>query len=285
MFKLPRRFDLLAQWARLRMAGQAADVPFGEMLALLASPSWRTRVNPFVTRIDPPGEDGLEALWLKGSTRPLWWPAEMGQDMLYQLVAEQLDPINWHRYQMQKTRLAAEDVVVDCGASEGLFSFLAAPIVREVHAIEPLPRFVQCLRKTFADEPKVSLVHALLGQTSGQGRIAEGGVGTCVSAEGTLEVPMHTLDELFLDHEPAITYIKADLEGFELPMLRGAAGLIERHLPRMSLTTYHSADDAGKMEAWLREASGGRYHFQRRGLTVDGFSMMLHVWAPRDPSA
>jgi FkbM family methyltransferase len=252
MFKLPRRFDLLAQWARLRMAGQAADVPFGEMLALLASPSWRTRVNPFVTRIDPP---------------------------------EQLDPINWHRYQMQKTRLAAEDVVVDCGASEGLFSFLAAPIVREVHAIEPLPRFVQCLRKTFADEPKVSLVHALLGQTSGQGRIAEGGVGTCVSAEGTLEVPMHTLDELFLDHEPAITYIKADLEGFELPMLRGAAGLIERHLPRMSLTTYHSADDAGKMEAWLREASGGRYHFQRRGLTVDGFSMMLHVWAPRDPSA
>ena len=169
---------------------------------------------------------------------------------------------------------------MDCGASEGLFSFLAAPVARQVYAIEPLPRFVQCLEKTFAAEPKVSLVHALLGETSGPAKITPGGVGTRASADGAVEVPMHTLDELFLERTPAVTYIKADLEGAELPMLRGAAGLIARHLPRLSLTTYHAAKDADQMQAWLQEASGGRYRFRRRGMTDGGFPVMLHVWAP-----
>lgn len=285
MARLPRRIGLFAQWLSQRHAGRAAHVPVGEMLGLLTSRSWRTRVEGFVTRIDPPGEDGLEAVWLRGFDHPLWWPAEMGRDMVYQLVSEQLDPINWHYYQMPETRVGPNDVVVDCGASEGLFSFLVAPVAREIHAVEPLPRFIQCMEKTFAAERKVALVHALLGETSKLARITPGGVGTQASADGEIEVPMCTLDELFLERTPAVTYIKADLEGFELPMLRGAAGLIARHLPRLSLTTYHAEKDADEMEGWLREASGGRYRFRRRGLTDGGFPVMLHVWAPGGTSA
>lgn len=54
-------------------------------------------------------------------------------------------------------------------------------------------------------------------------------------------VPVHKLDTFFAHQK--ITFLKADIEGFELDMLTGAEQIIKRDKPKLALCVYHKVDD------------------------------------------
>ncbi len=56
-------------------------------------------------------------------------------------------------------------------------------------------------------------------------------------------VPIVPLDEVVSNLNLPISFLKADVEGFEREFLLGAQETIRRYKPRLSICTYHLPDD------------------------------------------
>jgi FkbM family methyltransferase len=161
------------------------------------------------------------------------------------------------------------DVVFDVGANLGyytvLFSHLAGPR-GEVHAFEPVPATFERLRESLAREqrfPNARANRAAVGDREGSAvlfqpggdhgqaslaRHAEGSwsAGPAVSEH---ESPLITLDGYARENGVRrIDFLKCDVEGAELAVLRGAAGLLELHHPVLHLEVY---------PAWTRDFGYG----------------------------
>ncbi len=161
------------------------------------------------------------------------------------------------------------DVVFDVGANLGyytvLFSYLAGPR-GEVHAFEPVPATFERLRESLAREqrfPNVRVRRTAVGDREGSAVLFQPGsdhgqASLARHAEGSWsagpavtehESPLITLDGYARENGVRrIDFLKCDVEGAELAVLRGAAGLLERHHPVLHLEVY---------PAWTRDFGYG----------------------------
>jgi len=140
-----------------------------------------------------------------------------------------------------RQRRFAPKVVIDCGANVGQWSRLALSVFPEAafHLIEPQPACAAPLRE-LAGQAGRARVHSLAVTEPGVAAVrmigggdAGGGTGAWVARPGEEAIgeavcPATTLDELLAD---GVTpgdrgLLKLDLEGHELPALRGAARLL-----------------------------------------------------------
>jgi FkbM family methyltransferase len=230
-----------------------------------------------VLKIEDSGE--YNVLTLAGFDRPLYCPKDTDLNQLFMVLTELLDPTDWHYYEVPETTVAADDVVVDCGAAEGLFSLRVAPRCKQVLAIEPVPKFVAAMRKTFADVPNVEIVPFGISDKPGRSRIEMQGFSSVVDGVTSgEEIELTTLDALVAERNIPVTYLKADLEGFEMKMLEGARQTIAGNLPKIAITTYHRAGDAAAITSFLTNISP-KYRFRTKGLEYQwGEPIMLHAW-------
>ena len=74
---------------------------------------------------------------------------------------------------------------------------------------------------------------------------ASGTDNASVALDGSVTVEAVSLDELLADESP--TFIKMDIEGFELEALAGVAATIRRCRPIMAITVYHLCDHLWKV--------------------------------------
>lgn len=140
-------------------------------------------------------------------------------------------------------RARPQRVVFDVGANLGDFTLAAleafGPATR-VLAFEPSPRTFERLTAAVAQRPGVELHNLGLGDQPGHLNLYTDGVGSGMaslyqrdlSAQGRAlniveQVEVTTLDRFCAEHQiSAIDYLKLDVEGHELSVLRGAAGLL-----------------------------------------------------------
>jgi FkbM family methyltransferase len=211
--------------------------------------------------------------------RPLYFPQSVGRYSLETLVVEQFEPGNWHYYQIEPTRLRPDDHVLDCGAAEGLFSLQAEPLCRRVYAAEPLPFWIQALRKTFAGSPTVEILPFALSDSDRPVRLKPGTLDSSItSGLDGIEVDARTVDSLFVDQNRPVTYLKGDLEGAEVDVLCGAKRTIRTFAPRIAFTTYHQADHAVQIANLLKRINP-RYRTLCKGIEYRaGAPVMLHAW-------
>jgi hypothetical protein len=90
-------------------------------------------------------------------------------------------------------------------------------------------------------------VSKALGDHSGHAKLeTRTGSGTgYVSETGNEEIEITSIDELVGSGAlPAPTFLKIDVEGGEMAVLRGARNVIEKQRPRMILATHGDAIDA-----------------------------------------
>jgi FkbM family methyltransferase len=195
----------------------------GQVLMRLGVSSMvRLRQNGFAVRFYPSAVS--QALWLGES-------GAATQDPLEALFRRYLKP---------------GDAVMDAGANIGYYTLLARTLVGDtgaVHAIEAHPRTFRFLQGNLRLNRayNVRACNVALGDAEGavrftdtkwddQNAVIEGGKG--------IEVPVRRLDALDVPGGP-VALLKIDVEGYELFVLRGAAGM----LGRVACVFYESWDE------------------------------------------
>lgn len=115
------------------------------------------------------------------------------------------------------------DVVADCGAAEGIFSLDVVEKASKVYLFECDETWIGPLKKTF--EPymdKIEIVSKFIGDKTQDGFVS--------------------LDDFF--QEKAIDFVKADIEGAEILLLKGGVESLKNKIQKVLLCTYHHPGDA-----------------------------------------
>lgn len=113
-------------------------------------------------------------------------------------------------------------VLADVGAAEGLFGMLFVERCKKIYLFESEQCWIDLLKKTFA--PYMDKIE-----------IVKGTVG-----DGPSDIK---LDDFFKDKEPP-TFVKMDIEGYEVAALKGMTEIIHSNNPlSMLICTYHRQSD------------------------------------------
>ncbi len=120
------------------------------------------------------------------------------------------------------------DLFVDVGANIGSYTILASHVCgADTIAIEPDPETMKSLKRNIAAnglETKVTPVETAIGSKAGEARFTVGRDTINHITDGTEEnvriVKLQCLDDLLQGKEPS--FIKIDVEGFEVEVMAGA---------------------------------------------------------------
>jgi FkbM family methyltransferase len=185
------------------------------------------------------------------------------------------------------------DTVFDIGANIGLFSVVLGRAVGptgRVVAAEPVAANAERARRNFALNglDNVQIVAAAIGDTTGSVSLnlsddaAYPSIGMVAESRGNgrvVDVPLRRLDDIWRElGEPAVRFIKIDVEGAEEAVLRGAMRLLTNAGPTLLL----EANDAPALENLRRLLSPLGYTLVQPA----GYSPHNHLAIPeRKPRA
>jgi FkbM family methyltransferase len=137
---------------------------------------------------------------------------------------------------------------LDIGANVGAYSLLLGQWVGPagaVYAFEPAPRVFDGLVRHIELNHLAGVVHpvrAAVGRTSATASLVVAGThgesrlaGASDTGMPTIDVAVTTIDEFCAQHRITPAFIKVDVEGAELDVLRGARATILRSLPALAL--------------------------------------------------
>lgn len=149
-------------------------------------------------------------------------------------------------YQLSKLEAAVDAyctktrVAIDIGAHVGLWSRILAIKFQTILAFEPVPAHTECFIKNLVRKGtcRVHLFPVALGNEDGVRHILttadnSGNAHLNPNGSGGIQVKMRRLDDYVLDHHQGIDFIKVDVEGAELDVVKGAKETIRRYKPVM----------------------------------------------------
>ena len=151
------------------------------------------------------------------------WPKILTRNMYNALCIEQ-DLRSPHAYSAFPIQYQSTDIAVDIGAAEGIWGLDIVEKVKELYIFECEDEWIDALQATF--EPWKDKVHI---------------VNKCVSDFS--DNKNTTLDDYFCSRNIFPTIIKADIEGAEVAMVKGASEMFSKHISHAILCTYHNPDD------------------------------------------
>lgn len=174
------------------------------------------------------------------------------------------------------------DIVIDCGANMGLFSNIALARSCEVYAFEPSKSMkMRYLRKydnkalhieeyalSDCTDKEIGFVEDI-GQEGASylAGIEDKGTGYYALEINTTQTQKEnnkisykvntiTLDDwVEKNNIDRVDFIKADIEGSERLMLKGAVNVLHDFAPKLSICTYHFKDDPIVLETIIRQAN------------------------------
>lgn len=221
---------------------------------------------------------------IKQLKRPLCWPVTFPMFDLYKVITESFYESDWHFYEVPDTRVEQGDVVLDCGGAEGLFTLRVCDRASRVAIFEPLSVFVKSLQITFKDCTHVEIVPCALGADEGEAFFEGGSLyGHITSKFAASKVAVSTIDAWARRHASRVDYIKGDLEGCEMDVLKGAKQVISQYRPKIAITMYHATNDWKEALDLVRSLVPS-YQYRIKGLAYSGgvaHPVMLHMWCPK----
>jgi len=178
--------------------------------------------------------------------KKLYFPKNYGkcliQNIYNQLLIEQ-DSDSPHKYLNDDFYIENGDILVDAGACEGFFALENIDKCEKAYLIEPDEHWREPLAKTF--EPynnKVCFIPKFVSDINNNDSI--------------------TLDNLFVDTINKNVFVKADIEGFELNLLKGSQNLFKKNNMKLVLCTYHNQFDSKDLDKYLKNL-GFKTHFTK----------------------
>lgn len=167
--------------------------------------------------------------------------------------------------------IGVNDTYVDCGAFAGdvvqKVVERSMGLFHKIYAFEPSGRAFAAMKKRVSflsdiwafDPEQVVCEQKGIGSAPSFGAIHENSSNlantsvSCTDSGGT-PIEIVSLDSYFAGrNEERITFIKADIEGFEWDMLHGAEQTIRKHKPNLAICIYHNIFDYVRIVNYLKE--------------------------------
>jgi FkbM family methyltransferase len=175
-----------------------------------------------------------------------------------------------------KRIIQQDDVVFDVGANIGYYSLQFAKWRAVVHAFEPYPDTARKLRRNLELNPALSISVWQIALSDHEGCVSmvvpdATNCGCNYVVPGPGEIPMTTLDAFVRAQElRRLDFIKADIEGSEIALLKGGAETIDRFRPMLMVEINPSTlEQFGKTAADVVELLG-KYRYRLATATTFG---------------
>ncbi len=160
---------------------------------------------------------------------------------------------------LMATRGFAPAEIIDAGANVGDWTRMARAVYPNatLHMIEPQAGCAPILESMAKDSPRISFYRTAVTRPGRRevamagGGSAQRGTGAWVVAEGEEAVAQSlseatTLDELFAEGLRTPVFLKLDLEGHELPALKGAQALLNRVEVILTEVAFFDINNSGR---------------------------------------
>ena len=181
-------------------------------------------------------------------------------------------------------RLSQDTVFVDCGAFDGdtVRDFIErrAGSFRKIFAFEPDPSNFQKLKASVSSYPestrgKICIFHAAAGERKSQMRFnATGTQAATIAERGGFTVDCIPLDDVIENELHG--YVKMDVEGGELNVLKGARRTIKKASVIWAVTTEHRYNDLWQLPHFIHSVSQ-EYRFYLRPHSYEGLDLVCYA--------
>ena len=239
-----RRLKILFFWLFVNKN----NVTFSQLLQFLGKPKVNTIASKYIDKVSRIKNE--YEVTFKNFEGTLFWPSTFSIDRIDQIVAETFDKNDWHYYQKKHTEIEQGEILLDVGTAEGLMPLTVIDKCQHIYMIEPSVAFCNTLQNTFkAQADKTTIFNYAVGNEDGMISFDENSLDGTISKERNVNlstIPIYKIDTIFNQNQK-ITYLKADIEGFEQEMLKGAAETIKRNKPKIAITTYHTQNDPNEI--------------------------------------
>lgn len=171
------------------------------------------------------------------------------------------------------------EVFVDAGGFDGDTTeefCLRYPDYSAVYLFEPSPGNITAARKRLAGRDRIKFYQLGLSDSSGTLHFdSDAGSASSVSAAGDTTIEVVKLDDVISER---ISFIKMDLEGWEMNALAGCSRHIREDFPKLAISVYHAAEDFRKIPAYILSIQPG-YKIYLRHYT-QGWSETVMYFMP-----
>jgi FkbM family methyltransferase len=168
--------------------------------------------------------------------------------------------------------VSSEDMVMDIGANIGQYAKFMSGLVGPagtVYSMEPLPRNIAILDyvKQRLRLDNVSIIRCAISESDGRAKLSiptyESGVENYYRPRigdddglRTVDVETRSIDSLMVNQVHRVSFIKIDVEGHELPCVRGAMATLRRDRPALLIEVSGDPDDPVSSAADLTRLLG-----------------------------
>lgn len=158
-----------------------------------------------------------------------------------------------------------EDIVIDAGAytcdfTERFINWNKGKYKR-IYAFEPDKENYDIAVKNMEQYENVEVVNSAVGEVSTSvSFMSKEGAGSGINENGNSTVEVVALDDMNLDK---VSFIKLDVEGFELDTLKGGINTIKKYRPRMAICLYHKINDIIDIPKFIEELDLGYKYYLR----------------------
>lgn len=163
------------------------------------------------------------------------------------------------------------DIAIDGGAYDCGTSLDFAKCGAKVYAFEMnATNYQKCAARIerFANYD-ITLENLGLSEREEEFTYSNYGAGSRKNSNGDLMAKFIDLDTYTARNDIAqVNYIKIDIEGAELEMLRGAAKIISRCKPKMAVSAYHKPEDLWTLASYIKSLRAD-YEFEFRHYRID----------------
>lgn len=193
----------------------------------------------------------------------------------YETLHAESDYIYKQYFDKNIMKFSENEVFVDCGGFIGDTVSLFIDNVqsfKKIHVYEPDPinyrKATKLLSKNEKDNiDKIQFHNTGVGIENISSKMSLSGLGSKISDNGDYDVQIVSLDDDI--HEP-ITFIKMDIEGFELDALKGARNHILSNKPKLAICVYHKPDDLWEIPEYILSLNPEYKLYLRQYMFNDG---------------
>lgn len=235
------------------------------------------------------GKEYIETPFVSGQTIKLYKHDLSKKDIPLKIYASSVYYLLFvNQYENDVVKIDEGDVLLDCGACWGDTALYFANKVGNaghVYSFEFIPENIDVFKKNIALNENISsrltIVQNALGAESGKIlSFSNNGPGSKVgiNEENSIKVESLTIDDFVAKNSiDKINFIKMDIEGSELPSLKGAVNVLKKYKPKLAISIYHSLDDFVDIPLFLNSLNLGYKFYIKHGTIHHEETVLLAI--------